>query len=80
MFAFLLTRIGRWFERGEQRVDHDFGHVRRIEVLAQRPSVPFFEVHSENYYVGGGPALASLARIRPGRLGPDYPRPAPRRL
>ena len=38
------------------------------EVLAQRPDVPFFEVHSENYYVDGGPALASLARIRA-----DYP-------
>jgi len=38
------------------------------EVLAQRPDVPFFEVHSENYYVDGGPALAALARIRA-----DYP-------
>ena len=38
------------------------------EVLAQRPSVPFFEVHSENYYLDGGPALAALARIRA-----DYP-------
>jgi uncharacterized protein len=38
------------------------------EVLAQRPDVPFFEVHSENYYVEGGPALAALARIRA-----DYP-------
>ena len=38
------------------------------EVLAQRPDVPFFEVHSENYYLDGGPALAALARIRA-----DYP-------
>jgi uncharacterized protein len=38
------------------------------EVLAQRPSVPFFEVHSENYYLDGGPALAALGRIRA-----DYP-------
>jgi uncharacterized protein len=38
------------------------------EVLAQRPEVPFFEVHSENYYLDGGPALAALARIRA-----DYP-------
>ena len=38
------------------------------EVLAQRPDVAFFEVHSENYYLDGGPALASLARIRA-----DYP-------
>jgi len=38
------------------------------EVLAQCPDVPFFEVHSENYYLDGGPALASLARIRA-----DYP-------
>jgi hypothetical protein len=37
-------------------------------VLAQRPDVPFFEVHSENYYLDGGPALAALARIRA-----DYP-------
>jgi hypothetical protein len=38
------------------------------EVLAQRPRVPFFEVHSENYYLDGGPALAALGRIRA-----DYP-------
>ena len=38
------------------------------EVLATRPPVPFFEVHSENYYVDGGPALAALDRIRA-----DYP-------
>jgi uncharacterized protein (UPF0276 family) len=38
------------------------------EVLAQRPDVPFFEVHSENYYLDGGPALGALARIRA-----DYP-------
>jgi len=38
------------------------------EVLASRPRVPFFEVHSENYYVDGGPALAALSRIRA-----DYP-------
>ena len=38
------------------------------EVLTQRPDVPFFEVHSENYYLDGGPALAALARIRA-----DYP-------
>src|SRR5881392_927294 len=38
------------------------------EVLVQRPDVPFFEVHSENYYLDGGPALAALGRIRA-----DYP-------
>jgi hypothetical protein len=38
------------------------------DVLTQRPNVPFFEVHSENYYLDGGPALAALARIRA-----DYP-------
>lgn len=38
------------------------------EVLATRPRVPFFEVHSENYYLDGGPALAALGRIRA-----DYP-------
>ena len=38
------------------------------EVLAQRPAVGWFEVHSENYYADGGPALAALDRIRR-----DYP-------
>jgi uncharacterized protein (UPF0276 family) len=37
-------------------------------VLAGRPDVRWFEVHSENYYVDGGPALTALARIRA-----DYP-------
>ena len=37
-------------------------------VLATRPPVPWFEVHSENYFVDGGPALASLERVRA-----DYP-------
>jgi uncharacterized protein len=37
-------------------------------VLGGRPRVAWFEVHSENYYVDGGPALAALLRIRA-----DYP-------
>jgi uncharacterized protein (UPF0276 family) len=37
-------------------------------VLAQRPMVPWFEIHSENYFADGGPALANLDRIRA-----DYP-------
>ncbi len=37
-------------------------------VLAMRPSVPWFEVHSENYFADGGPTLAALDRIRA-----DYP-------
>jgi uncharacterized protein (UPF0276 family) len=41
-------------------------HVR--EVLNTRPAVPWFEVHSENYFADGGPALAALLRIRA-----DYP-------
>jgi len=41
-------------------------HVR--EVLATRPALPWFEVHSENYFADGGPALAALQRIRA-----DYP-------
>ncbi|MEO8303014.1 MAG: DUF692 domain-containing protein [Betaproteobacteria bacterium] len=41
-------------------------HVR--EILAGRPSVAWFEVHSENYYADGGPALKALDRIRA-----DYP-------
>ena len=41
-------------------------HVRQIR--EERPAVPWLEVHSENYYVDGGPALAALDRIRA-----DYP-------
>jgi uncharacterized protein len=37
-------------------------------VLAERPPVPWFEVHSENYFADGGQALAALDRIRA-----DYP-------
>src|SRR4051812_39429108 len=37
-------------------------------VLAERPAVPWFEVHSENYFADGGPALRALERIRA-----DYP-------
>lgn len=33
-------------------------------VLAERPPVAWFEVHSENYFADGGPALAGLERIR----------------
>ena len=33
-------------------------------VLAERPPVPWLEVHSENYFADGGPALAALERIR----------------
>ena len=38
------------------------------QVLAARPPVPWFEVHSENYFADGGSALAALDRIRA-----DYP-------
>ena len=38
------------------------------EILARRPPIPWLEVHSENYFVDGGPALASLVRVRN-----DYP-------
>ncbi len=41
-------------------------HVRQVQ--DERPPVPWLEVHSENYYVDGGPALAALLRIRA-----DYP-------
>ena len=37
-------------------------------VLAARPPISWFEVHSENYFADGGPALAALERIRT-----DYP-------
>jgi uncharacterized protein (UPF0276 family) len=38
------------------------------QILAERPAIPWLEVHSENYYVDGGAALSSLLRIRA-----DYP-------
>ncbi|MEO8347195.1 MAG: DUF692 domain-containing protein, partial [Betaproteobacteria bacterium] len=38
------------------------------QVLAELPPVQWFEVHSENYFAEGGPALAALDRIRA-----DYP-------
>ncbi|MFO1398155.1 MAG: DUF692 domain-containing protein [Burkholderiales bacterium] len=41
-------------------------HVRHV--LATRPAVPWFEVHSENYFADGGPALDALLRVRA-----DYP-------
>jgi uncharacterized protein len=41
-------------------------HVAEIDAL--RPRVAWLEVHSENYYADGGPALAALDRIRR-----DYP-------
>ena len=37
-------------------------------VQAERPPAAWFEVHSENYFADGGPALAALDRIRA-----DYP-------
>jgi len=41
-------------------------HVR--QVLERRPAIPWFEIHSENYFADGGPALAAIERIRA-----DYP-------
>ena len=38
------------------------------QVRAERPRTAWFEVHSENYYADGGPALAALDDIRR-----DYP-------
>jgi hypothetical protein len=38
------------------------------EVLATRPPIAWFEVHSENFFVAGGPALAALLALRQ-----DYP-------
>jgi hypothetical protein len=37
-------------------------HVARVR--AERPPTGWFEVHSENYFVDGGPALAALGAIR----------------
>lgn len=39
-----------------------------VEVRRDRPAVAWLEVHSENYFVDGGPALAMLEAIRA-----DYP-------
>jgi hypothetical protein len=33
-------------------------------VLAQHPRIPWFEIHSENYFASGGAVLAALDRIR----------------
>jgi len=33
-------------------------------VLATRPAIPWFEVHSENYFAEGGAALRALERVR----------------
>lgn len=41
-------------------------HLR--QVLENGPPVAWFEVHSENYFVDGGPALATLEAVRQ-----DYP-------
>ena len=37
-------------------------HVRRV--LSERPPLGWLEVHSENYFVDGGPALAALEKLR----------------
>lgn len=34
------------------------------EVLRRRPALGFLEVHSENFFAAGGPALAGLERVR----------------
>ena len=47
---------------------HRPARAPRRAVQAERPPVPWFEVHSENYFADGGPALAALDRIRA-----DYP-------
>jgi uncharacterized protein (UPF0276 family) len=35
------------------------------EILERRPTLGFLEVHSENFFAAGGPALAWLERFRP---------------
>ena len=37
-------------------------HVRHV--IDTRPDVPWFEVHSENHFVDGGPAIRSLLQVR----------------
>ena len=34
------------------------------QVLAERPSLPFVEVHSENFFCAGGPTLRTLEAVR----------------
>jgi uncharacterized protein (UPF0276 family) len=41
-------------------------HVARV--LSERPPLGWLEVHSENYFIDGGPALAALEKLRE-----DYP-------
>jgi uncharacterized protein len=41
-------------------------HIRKVR--AERPPLRWLEVHSENYFAGGGPALAALDDLRT-----DYP-------
>jgi uncharacterized protein (UPF0276 family) len=41
-------------------------HVR--QVLTERPPIPWLEVHSENYFADGGPAIRALEELRT-----DYP-------
>jgi uncharacterized protein (UPF0276 family) len=41
-------------------------HVARV--LSERPPLGWLEVHSENYFIDGGPALAALEKLRA-----DYP-------
>jgi uncharacterized protein (UPF0276 family) len=52
---------------GEARTGIGLRAPHVAAVLADRPAVPWFEVHAENY-MGGGPALRALERIRR-----DYP-------
>ena len=41
-------------------------HIRQLR--SERPPIPWLEVHSENYFADGGPALAALDDLRT-----DYP-------
>jgi uncharacterized protein (UPF0276 family) len=41
-------------------------HIAKVR--AEKPAIGWFEVHSENYFVDGGPALAALEAVRR-----DYP-------
>ncbi|MFT6077721.1 MAG: hypothetical protein ACJA02_001095 [Myxococcota bacterium] len=39
-------------------------HPHHQYVLAKKPSVPWLEVHSENFFASGGPALNFITKIR----------------
>ena len=52
--------------RGAAGVGLRSPHIRKVR--SERPAIPWLEVHSENYFADGGPAVAALDDLRT-----DYP-------